>query len=78
MKKNLEAARKLQKVDKNFPTRPVDYIDEYERVIGMLELSNVETVDLTAEDYKHFVMDEWAWKRDWEIINSSYIGAQNK
>lgn len=46
------------------PEKPYDCSDEYKRIIGMLELSDSEAVTLSAQDYKHFVMDEWDWKEN--------------
>ena len=51
---------------------PVKYTNEYDTVIGMLEMSGESVVELTTADYRRFVEDNWDWKRTFEATNTFY------
>lgn len=51
---------------------PQDHTKDYERVIGMLELSTDTIISLAEHDYQRFVLDNWAWKEQFLYANSSY------
>lgn len=69
---NLTRAQSNKSIKRSEPPKPKDYSDEYKRAIEMLELSNADTITLTANDYAKFYLDEWEWTRDWFAINSTY------
>lgn len=65
LEKVLETAKKGKDISDMYidlPRKPYNHIEEYERIIGMVELATTEKVWLSAKDYKHFFMDEWSWK----------------
>ncbi len=41
---------------------PRDHSKEYTRVIGMLDMSIKDTVQITESEFSNYVLDEWAWK----------------
>jgi len=41
---------------------PVDETRSYDIAIRMLELSQDDQIELTAQQVQHFVMDDWDWK----------------
>jgi len=45
----------------HLPT-PVTYTSSYDQVIGMLTMAQDEEIELTADNYKAWVQDEWEWK----------------
>lgn len=51
---------------------PQDHTDEYDTVIGMLELDINETVELDYQQYKQWVQDEWGWQRQFTTTNAFY------
>jgi hypothetical protein len=54
--------------------RPMSFVEDYDRIIGMLELSaSDEKVDLTEEQYRMFVEDKWSWSEQF-IATSSHYG----
>lgn len=55
----------------NLP-RPEDHTQDYNRVIKMLELSTDSTIELDEHDFAQYVMDDWAWKRQFLISNTHY------
>jgi len=52
---------------------PEDHTDDYDRVIGMLEMSLDNEVDLPEHEYTQFVDDDWSWKRQWQASTASYV-----
>lgn len=42
---------------------PQDHTDDYDRVLTMAEMSVDDVIELTAEDFAMFVMDQWHWKQ---------------
>ena len=54
---------------------PKDYTENYNRIIGMLELSIEKVVEIDDTEYRQYVLDEWVWKKDFEMSNSSYGGS---
>jgi hypothetical protein len=51
---------------------PVNMTKEYNRIIGMLEMSLANEVELTEQDYQQYVMDDWTWKQSFLASNSAY------
>ena len=56
---------------------PKDYTENYNRIIGMLELSIEEIVEIDDTEYRQYVLDEWVWKKDFEMSNSSYASSSS-
>lgn len=73
MEYNLERAQSGGDIRLSLSMRtPEDHTDEYDAVIGLLELSTDDTVELTAHDYERFVLDRWEWARSFEANTMSY------
>jgi len=51
---------------------PVDQTVQYNRVIEMIEMSLGDTVMLSEQDFKQYVMDDWTWSREWLHKNQQY------
>ena len=51
---------------------PEDHTDEYDTVIGMLELDINDTVDLDVHQYRQWVQDQWGWQRSFTTNNAYY------
>ena len=66
--------QRMQSASGNFKQLPVpqDNTEEYDRVIGMLQMATENEVELTIEDYARYVEDKWDWKRSWALHNSIY------
>lgn len=69
---NLSLAKE-GKHPEHFPhRRPSNYEPQYTRAIKMLEMSEEETVRLTAVDFARFVEDDWDWKEDFVATSTLY------
>jgi len=53
-------------------TEPVDQTKDYERAIGMLQMSLDEVVELSERDYQCYVLDDWSWKNQFLASNALY------
>lgn len=51
---------------------PEDHTAEYDKLIGLLDLSLEDKVDLTLGEYDAYVNDNWAWSRIANTKNSAY------
>ena len=56
---------------------PKDYTENYNRIIGMLELSIEDMVEIDDTEYRQYILDEWTWKKDFEMSSSSYGGSSS-
>lgn len=55
--------------------QPEDHTDEYDEVIGMLEMSTDGTIQLSHQQYRCYVLDDWGWKQLWTASNTQYMEA---
>ena len=51
---------------------PVDQTEDYERVIGMLEMAEETLIELSEGDYARYVLDTWDWSGNFYTTNSAY------
>jgi hypothetical protein len=69
----LERARKGKQVDLAIRLpEPVDYTDEYQRALDMLEWEIDEEVELDQEGFAQLVRNEWSWQRMWASNSLAY------
>ena len=51
---------------------PQDHSVDYERAIMMLEMSVDDKLEVSEEDFRMYVMDDWGWKRAFSDTYSIY------
>lgn len=51
---------------------PIDQTKAYDRVIGMLEMSLDDVIELEEQEYQKYVMDEWSWSAQATTTNTMY------
>jgi hypothetical protein len=56
--------------------KPETHLEDYGRALRKLELSADDVIELTDEEYRQFVEDEWAWKRAFDHLVGTYAGAR--
>ena len=54
--------------------QPRDHADDYRKLISTLGLHTTDTIDLPADLVNRIVNDDWHWRREWDISNSTYAG----
>lgn len=57
---------------------PCCYLRSYDRAITMLEMSSDTIIEVTEEDFRNYVMDEWNWKDSFTISNRGYKMSVNE
>jgi hypothetical protein len=55
-----------------FMSRPEDHTKDYDRIIGMVKMDVNDVFELDENSYSQYVMDDWAWKRDWLDTSTAY------
>lgn len=55
--------------------KPVNYLKQYDQVIGLLEMTTDQTIEITPNDYSCYVLDEWDWKGTFSFNTVSYTGS---
>lgn len=58
--------------------RPRSYVDEYNRVIGMLEMHTGVDIKLDVDSYRRYVNDEWDWAVRAKGVFASYTGSPER
>lgn len=51
---------------------PQDHTGDYDTVIAMLGMSVDDTVELTAQEFRCYVQDQWQWSPGTMLLNSAY------
>ena len=72
--KALKDTREGRKICTHFRLEaPQDQTPDYDRAIEMLDWSLDDKIELTSDDFRQYVRDEWHWKRDWGVSNAMYL-----
>ena len=69
--KKIESGRKFTLAFADIP-KPVSYEKEYDKVIGLLEMSVEDETEITSNEYSCYVLDDWTWKNHF-FMNSTHI-----
>lgn len=54
-------------------TKPESHEKDYDRTISMLNHSIDNEVEISQNEYKMYVLDEWSWMERFKHLNSTYI-----
>lgn len=69
----LKAAVAGEKFSLNIDLRvPDNHIDDFDRVIAMLEMTDQATVDLTDSEFQAYVRNKWSWEHMFIAANARY------
>jgi len=52
---------------------PQDFTEEYDRVIDQLETTVDEIVELSDQEFRQYLRDEWGWQHQFEASTSAYL-----
>ena len=52
---------------------PEDHTQDYDRIIRMVELNIIDKIELEESESAMYIMDDWAWKRQWTASNTAYL-----
>lgn len=54
---------------------PVNYTSEYADAIDMLEMATDTEIELSQQQFRQYVKDDWGWKQQWSLENAGYSAA---
>lgn len=79
VRERLEEALRLASCNEEYITnlnmsKPQSHVKDYDKIIGMLELSNETDIVLLPHEYDMYVEDEWSWAGMSNSINTMYAG----
>ena len=57
---------------------PQDQTADYDRAIRMMEMSEDEIIEISELDFECYVLDNWAWKKNFLISNMGYSATAAK
>jgi len=52
--------------------KPKSYDNEYETIIGMLEIANETTFELDRSNYEKYILNKWDWSNSFAQTKMSY------
>ena len=75
----LEAAKNGEKIITTVRLiQPQDHTADYDRVIGMLDISVDDEIVIDDIQYRQFVLDKWDWSERFSSSSSSYSSSSSK
>ena len=80
LEKMLIAAREGKRVSHKIDLiMPVSHLDDYDRVLRMLEMSDEDVIIIEEYEFGKYVHDQWEWKRNFLQANRGYsFGARSE
>jgi len=74
MEVNLQAARDNKGIHTYINLHePKDQTKDYDRVLGMLEYSTDDTIELDESQYNCYMLDEWTWSVADTATKNTYL-----
>lgn len=52
---------------------PVDYTEEFEKAIAMVEWAEGDTIDLSEKDFSRYVLNKWEWAAAFATNTTAYL-----
>jgi roadblock/LC7 domain-containing protein len=52
---------------------PENHTGDYDQVIAMMEMSVDEHINLDAQSFSQYVLDNWMWKQNFAVSSAKYI-----
>jgi hypothetical protein len=52
---------------------PTNHLEDYDRVINMLQFSVADKVKLSSPDFDSYVRNNWGWNKEFATSNQGYI-----
>lgn len=53
---------------------PRNHVEAYDEAIALLDWDNRETIELTREQFRRYILDKWDWSVGFESVTKLYKG----
>mgnify|MGYP001557586933 CR=1 FL=1 len=73
--KKVEAGKDYQAV---YMQAPENHEDDYDRSIQMLQMSQDAELELTEDEFRQYIMDEWSWSGRTAMSNAVYAASAKR
>jgi len=57
--------------------KPINHKSDYDLAIGMLDMSVEEIVEISDDQYRNFILDDWSWKSSFSTSSASYSSSSS-
>jgi hypothetical protein len=57
---------------------PVSYEEVYKEILEMMMHTTDESILLTQDEFRKYVMDKWSWTNNFSASNSRYLSGQTQ
>lgn len=78
LKDALKKFKKTKVLEFPWISAPVDNTKEYDKVIAVLDFSVDDIIEIEISDFEKYVLDNWQWKEQVFLGNSSYAALAGK
>lgn len=55
---------------------PEDHTDDYDTVLLMLDMETRDEIELSWDEFRNYVQDEWGWTGRFNETTSTYLGGR--
>lgn len=77
MRENLTKAESGGEITNSLDlAKPRSSVDEYDKIISMLEWTTDKEVELDMHQFAQYVNDEWSWQHSFKSVNSAYLAVK--
>ena len=52
---------------------PMDHTDDYDVVIDGWKMTEDDEIELSVQEFRQYVRDEWGWKQEFTATSANYI-----
>jgi hypothetical protein len=75
--KALQDARLGRNINTSFRLpAPKDQTEDYDTAIEMLNWAVGNEVELTQQEFRQYIFDDWSWSQNWLLSNTSYMNKE--
>ncbi len=72
LKAELKRVKKFKEPKDIRFTKPQSHLEDYDQIIEMLVMSVDEEIEVTASQFRKYVMDKWDWTDHFKKLHTDY------
>ena len=55
---------------------PIDQTEDYDRAIRMIGMSVDENIEISEDDFRNYILDQWHWRQKFDATNAFYTATE--